>query len=181
MLVKATGEPVPQLSPDGKWIAYTAIGSEHWTTVWKIPSAGGDAVELDDRFWLRPAISPDGKWIAAFYAEGQLNTQTKPTSIGIISSYGGRPSKVIHIPFSVLVSGGIRWSPDGKGISYINRSKEGDNIWFQSLNEGAPRQITKFKGFDLFSFDWSLDGKQLAFSRGILARDVVLIQEEGKR
>jgi Tol biopolymer transport system component/DNA-binding winged helix-turn-helix (wHTH) protein len=178
MLVKATGEPVPQLSPDGKWIAYTAIGSEHWTTLWRTPSSGRNAVELNDRFWLRPAISPDGKWIAAFYADGQLNTQTKPTSIAIMRSDGRRPSKVIHIPFSVLVSGGIRWRPDGKGISYINRSKEGDNIWFQSLNEEAPRQITKFQGFDLFSFDWSLNGKQLAFSRGILARDVILIQQE---
>lgn len=189
LLTKATGEPipqlstdatgaaVPQLSPDGTWIAFTAIGSGHWTTLWRIPSVGGQAKELNDKFWLRPLISPDGDWIAGFYDDGQLNTQTKPTSIAVISSNGGTPQKVFHIPFSVVVSGGIRWSRDGRALCYINSGKGGSNIWEQPISGGPPRQITSFEGVDLFSFDWSPDGKQLTFSRGLQARDVVLVED----
>ena len=189
LLTKATGEPVPQLSTDatgaavpqlssdGTWIAFTAIGSRHWTTLWRIPSVGGQAKELNDKFWLRPLISPDGNWIAGFYDDGQLNTQTKPTSIAVISSNGGTPQKVFHIPFSVVVSGGIRWSRDGHALCYINSGKGGSNIWEQPISGGPPRQITSFEGVDLFSFDWSPDGKQLTFSRGLQARDVVLVED----
>jgi Tol biopolymer transport system component len=181
MLSKATGEPVPQLSPDGRWVVFTAIGARHWITLWKMPVSGGQAVELNDRFWSRPVISPDGNWIAGFYADTQLNTQTIPTSIAIISSNGGPIRNVFHIPLSVLVPGGIRWSRDGRELCYISSGKEGANILAQPVLGGAPHQITHFKGIDLFSFDWSEDGKQLVFSRGFQARDVVLVKDARQR
>jgi Tol biopolymer transport system component len=181
VLTKATGEPVPQLSPDGTWIAFTAIGAGHWTSLWKMPATGGQPTELNDRFWMRPVISPDGNWIAGFYDDRQLNTQTKPTSISVISSNGGMPRRVFAIPFSVAVPGGIRWSRDGQELCYIISGKEGANIWAQPLNGGAPHQITHFKGVDLFSFDWSPDGKQLAFSRGFQARDVMLVEDARRK
>jgi serine/threonine protein kinase/Tol biopolymer transport system component len=181
MVVKATGEPVPQLSPDGKWIAFTAIGSQPWTTLWRVTSEGGRAIELNDRLWQRPIISPDGKWIAGFYADHQLSTQKFPESIGVIGSNGGRLRKMIPIPLSVSLSAGIRWSPDGYQLTYVNRGKDGDNIWSFRLDDGPPHQITQFHGVALFSFDWSPDGKQLAFSRGVQAREVVLIEDTGQK
>jgi hypothetical protein len=138
-------------------------------------------VELNDRFWLRPAISQDGKWIAGFYADRQLNTQTTATSIAVISSNGGIPQKVFHIPLSVVVPGGVRWSRDGQELCYMRSSKDGTNIWAQPLNGGAPHHITHFQGVDLFSFDWSPDGKQLAFSRGFQARDVMLVEDARRK
>ena len=77
-IAPATGEPVPQIAPDGTWIAFTAIGKEYWTTLWRVPSDGGKPVELDNKLWLNPVISPDGKWIAGFYADRQLGTQDSP-------------------------------------------------------------------------------------------------------
>jgi Tol biopolymer transport system component/DNA-binding winged helix-turn-helix (wHTH) protein len=38
MVVKAAGDTAPQLSPDGKWIAYTATGSGQWKSLWKVGS-----------------------------------------------------------------------------------------------------------------------------------------------
>src|SRR5262249_25140979 len=113
MAARPTGETVsdesgPALSADGKWLAFTSVGSGHWSTLWRVPSDGGNAVELNDKLWLRPVISPDGKWIAGFYADRWLNTETVPTKIAIIGSDGG-PVRVIPIPPSVLISGGIRW------------------------------------------------------------------------
>lgn len=177
LLTKATGEPVPQLSPDGTWIAFTAIGARHWTTLWRMTATGGQPTELNQQFWGRPVISPDGKWIAGFYDDGELNTQTKPTSIAVISSKGGAPRKVFHIPFSVVAAGGIRWSRDGKQLCYIDSSRRGSNLWAQPLDGDSPHQITRFEGVDIFSFDWSPDGRQLTFSRGFQAHDVMLIED----
>jgi Tol biopolymer transport system component len=185
MAATPSGEPAsdgtaPQISPDGQWIALTSVGSGHWTALWKVSSHGGKPVELNDKLWVRPAISPDGKWIAAFYDDRRLSTQTFPTNIGIISSEGGVPSKVIPIPLSVLLSGGLRWSVGGKELFYINRAKDGDNIWAQPTNGSPPHQVTHLQGMDLFTFDWSPDGKQLAFSRGVHASDVMLVEDAGQ-
>lgn len=177
MLAPATGEPVPQIAPDGTWIAFTAIGKEYWTTLWRVSSGGGPAVELDKKLWLNPVISPDGKWIAGFYADRQLGTQRFPESIAIISSNGGSLKIVARLAASVSIPAGLRWNPDGRALTYIDHGKDGDNVWSQPCEGGAPRQLTHFEGLTLFSFDWSPDGGQLALSRGVLARDVVLIED----
>lgn len=176
MVFKTDAEPFPQLSPDGKWIAFTATGAGHWPTLRRVGSTGGPAMELNDKLWLQPSISPDGKWIAGFYAEHPSGTQNFPDSIAVIGSDGGQPWNVIPIPASASTSASIRWSPDGRQLTYVERRKEGANIWSLPLNGGAPHQLTQLHGYALFSFDWSRDGKQLALSRGIQARDVVLIQ-----
>jgi len=177
MVVKAFGDTVPQLSPDGKWIAFTAAGSGQWKTLWKVGSKGGRAIQLNDKLWIRPAISPDGKWIAGFYADQQLSTNKEPTSIAVIGIDGGQPWKVVPIPSSVSISAGVRWNPDGLQFTYVDSRNDGDNIWSRPLDGGAPHQVTHFHGDALFSFGWSRDGKQLVFSRGIEARDLVLIQD----
>jgi Tol biopolymer transport system component/DNA-binding winged helix-turn-helix (wHTH) protein len=186
MAATPTGEPVPegtvpQISPDGKWIAFASAGSGHWTTLWRVSSHGGKPVELNDKLWFRPAISANGKWIAGFYDERRLSTQTFPTSIAIIASEGGTPFKVFPIPGSVRLSGGLRWSADDRELFYINREKSGDNIWAQPIDGSPAHPVTHFQGLTLFSFDWSPDGKRLAFSRGVQASDVMLIEDIGQK
>jgi eukaryotic-like serine/threonine-protein kinase len=181
MVVKASGESFPQLSQDGKWITFTVIGSEHWTTLWRVASAGGQAIQLNNRLWQRPVISPDGKWIAGFYAEHQLSTQKFPEYIAIIGIDGGQVRKMLPIPLSVSLSAGIRWSPDGRQLTYVNRGKDGDDIWSFRLDNGAPQQITHFHGLVVIGFDWSPDGQQLVFSRGVQTREVVLVEDTGPK
>jgi Tol biopolymer transport system component len=181
MVVRASGESFPQLSPDGKWIAFTAIGSAPWATLWRVASEGGRPIELNNRLWQRPVISPDGKWIAGFYADHQLNTQKLPESIAIIGIDGGQPRKMFPISLSVSLAAGIRWNPDGSELTYVNRGKDGDDIWGFRIGDGTLNQITHFHGVTLISFDWSPDGKQLVFSRGGQNRDVVLIEDTGQK
>ena len=186
MAATPTGEPVPegtvpQISPDGKWIAFASAGSGHWTGLWRVSSHGGKPVELNDKLWFRPAISPNGEWIAGFYDDHRLSTQTFPTNIAIIASEGGVPTKVFRIPVSVLLSGGLRWSTDGRELFYINREKGGDNVWAQPMDGAPAHPVTHFQGLSLFSFDWSPDGKQLAFSQGVQASDVMLIEDIGQK
>jgi Tol biopolymer transport system component/DNA-binding winged helix-turn-helix (wHTH) protein len=186
MAATPTGEPVPdgtvpQISPDGEWVAFASAGSGHWTGLWRVSSHGGKPVELNDKLWFRPAISADGKWIAGFYDDRRLSTQTLPSNIAIVASEGGLPSKVFPIPFSVRTSGGLRWSLDNRELYYINRGKDGDNVWAQPVDGGSPHQVTHFQGLSLFSFDWSPDGKHLAFSQGVQASDVMLVEDLEKR
>ncbi len=176
MVGKTDGQPYPQLSPDGKWIAFTATGKGHWPTLRRVDVKGGPATELNDKLWLQPAISPDGKWIAGFYVEQPSGTRNNPDNIAVIGSAGGQLRKVIPISPSVVTSAGIRWSPDGRQLTYVEHRKEGANIWRLPLDGGGPHQVTQLRGYNLFSFGWSPDGKQLAVSRGIEARDLVLIE-----
>jgi Tol biopolymer transport system component len=49
------------------------------------------------------------------------------------------------------------------------------NIWEQPLAGGDPVQITRFESGSMFAFDWSRDGKHLAFARGARKSDVVMM------
>ena len=51
------------------------------------------------------------------------------------------------------------------------------NIWSQPLDGGSPRQVTDFRADQIFSYDWSQDGMQLACERGVETNDVVLIND----
>lgn len=182
MVTKATGQPDLSLSPDGKWIAVTAIGSRHWPTLWRVPAtAGAQAIQLNEKLWLHPAISPDGMWIAGFYDDHLLTTQTLPSSIAVISSSGGQPAKVFPISQSVVLGGGLRWSHDSRQLNYIQQGSDGDNIFSLLVDTGGSRQVTHLRGERIFSFDWSPDGKELVLSRGILERDVVVVEDATKR
>jgi hypothetical protein len=51
------------------------------------------------------------------------------------------------------------------------------NIWSLPLDGGKPVQLTDFKADQIFWFDFSRDGKQLAVSRGVQTSDVILIPD----
>ena len=87
---------------------------------------------------------------------------------------GGQPSKVLPLP----VTGGafpLRWTPDGRAISYINIVNGVGNIWEQPVEGGPPKPMTHFTSDKIFWFDWSRDGR-LALSRGTDTTDAVLIK-----
>jgi Tol biopolymer transport system component len=170
-------ESNPQISPDGKWVVFNAPGASHWATLWRVASRGGQPVELNDRYWEMPVVSPDGKWIAGFYRDQQLSTGNYPTSIAVVGINGGKPSFTFPTPMSVSYTAGIRWSRDGGELTYVISGKDGDNIWAQPFSSGAPHQLTHFHGETLFRFDWSQDGRQLVFSRGVQTRDVIAVQD----
>ena len=71
----------------------------------------------------------------------------------------------------------IHWTADGRDLTYVDTKGGVSNIWIQSLDGGAPKQLTDFKDQRIFGFAWSRDGKQLALSRGVVNSDVVLIRD----
>jgi Tol biopolymer transport system component len=133
---------------------------------------GGDALRLTDNTAEAPVISPDGKQIAYFYLDERANGQRK---VGIIPFEGGEPVKTFDLPQTAGWI--IRWATNGRALNYVDTRSGVSNIWSLPLDGGKPAQLTDFKADQIFFFDLSSDGKQLATSRGLVTTDVVLIND----
>ena len=172
-LTGGPGDILPQSSPDGQWVIFhsTRAGS---IRLWKVSIDGGEPVRLTDKITFNPTVSPDGSLIACGYREDQPNM---PIKIAIIPFAGGDLVKVLDIPQSLHGVAGLRWTPDGRALTYIDTINGVSNIWSLPLDGGKPVQLTDFKTDQIFWFDFSRDGKQLALSRGTQTSDVILIKD----
>jgi serine/threonine protein kinase len=172
-LTEGPGDILPQSSPDGRWVVFWSNRSGA-LRVWKVSIDGGVPVQLTDRVMYNPTVSPDGSQIACLYPETQPNALI--SKIAIIPFAGGDPIKVLDLPQSYRqTNAGLRWTPDGRSLNYIDTINGVSNIWSLPLDGGPPKQLTDFKTEQIFWFDLSRDGKQLALSRGTQTSDVILI------
>ena len=112
MKVRRVGDP--QLSPDGKTVAYT-IGdvnvqaNKTLTQIYLVPTTGGEVRQFTkgDKSNSSPRWSPDGKKIA-YTTGGQ---------IWVIDSNGNVKKQVTKISTG---AGSPVWSPDGKLIAFVS-------------------------------------------------------------
>jgi len=169
-ITNGDGEYYPQCTPDGQWIVYQSGGN--FPTLWKLPTGGGDAIQLTKTTASRPSLSPDGKFIAYHYLDSSL----KPSrwGIGISSTEDG--TRVKRFDFSpTVVERLVKWTPDGKNIAFLNSPNGIPNIWLQPLDGGEPKPLTDFPSDNIIAFNWNADGRQLAVIRGVETSDVLLI------
>ncbi len=175
-LKQLTGEQggrFPQSSPDGRWVVFHSMAGA--LRAWKVSIDGGEPVRLTDKWTSNPTVSPDGNLVACFYREDQPNA---PTKVAIIPFAGGDPVKVLDLPRQSFTSAaGLRWTPDGRALTYIDTINGVSNIWSLPVDGGPSKQLTDFKTNQIFRFDFSRDGKQLALSRGTETSDVILIRD----
>jgi serine/threonine protein kinase/type II secretory pathway pseudopilin PulG len=160
------------ISPDGKWVVYMTFGPGGFS-IWKVSIDGGEPVQIISQYSLSPAISPDGKLIACYY----LDKRTGGPKIALIPFEGGEPVKIFEYQAVDAGTYPVRWTHEGHALTYIVNRGGVSNIWIQSLDGSAARQLTDFKSDRIFSFDWSRDGKWLALARGPEQRDVVLMSD----
>ncbi|MEJ7578632.1 MAG: hypothetical protein WKF74_16670 [Pyrinomonadaceae bacterium] len=87
----------------------------------------------------------------------------------------GAPLKIFDIPrpYNQI----IRWSPGADALAYLDAQQGVSNVWFQPMDGGRPKRLTNFRTGQIFAYDWSRDGKQLACARGTETRDVILIKD----
>lgn len=164
------GEYFPQVTSDGKWLIYAA--GTGMKSLFKKPFEGGDSVLLvKSANW--PAVSPDGETIAAL----TIKEGDSQFSLGIFSVQAGALLK------SFAVQGGIgsptvppilRWTRDGKNVTYTITKGNVSNLWMQPLNGEKANPVTDFASDTIFWFDWSGDGGQIAYSRGTINNNMVL-------
>jgi serine/threonine protein kinase/Tol biopolymer transport system component len=174
-LTDGTDSNWPQVSADSRWIVYQRRDSKGETTLWKVAIDGGAPVQVTDKLSLRPAVSPDGKLIACWQLTEPPNQRVQ---VALIPFSGGPPVKVFDIAPTV-VSGWeamIKWTPDGRTITYVDLRENANNIWGQPLAGGSPTKLTDFHDNQIFAFDWLRDGR-LVCSRGFMNGDAVLIKD----
>ena len=163
------GEGDPAVSPDGRWVFYRDLSGRG---IWRVSFDGGAPELLADNFLGDADISPDGKSVALsqFIEEGKLLRR----HLVVIPAAGGKPTmKTIPWPDGYA----IRWAPSGSALTYVKETEGVGNLWSQPLDGGAPKQVTSFTNLQIFSYDWTPDGKQLFLSRGQNISDVVQISD----
>ena len=108
--VKRIGDP--QLSPDGKWVAYTVgvvnkAENRTLTHIYVVKTDGSDQKQITngDKSFSSPRWSPNGKLIA-YVSGGQ---------IWVMERDGGDRKQITKISTG---AGGPVWSPDGKFIAF---------------------------------------------------------------
>ncbi len=165
----------PQSSPDGRWVVFHSTPGS--LRAWKVSIDGGEPTQLTDKWTSNPTVSPDGSLVACWYRDDDQQPNT-PTKVAIIPFAGGDPVKVLDLPRQSFTSdAGLRWTPDGRALTYIDTINGVSNIWSLPLDGGPAKQLTDFKTDQIFWFDFSRDGKQLALSRGTETSDVILIRD----
>lgn len=167
-LTDGVGEEQPTCSPDGKWVFYTSLSIGE-PALMRVSIDGGEAVKVIDSFVSAASVSPDGKLIAALYVDKE-NTWR----LAVFPFEGGEPEKVF--PNSVQGVTAVRWTPDGRNITYSENPIGTSKIWIQPLDGGPPRKFIEIDTDRVFDLEWSPDGRQLACIRGIWARNIALIK-----
>jgi len=119
--LKSVGDP--QLSPDGKWIAYT-VGTidlekdKRDTDLWMVGWDGGDEIRLTSspEGESRPRWSPDNRFLAFLASRGDEDQKKKGSQVWLLDRRGGEALRLTDI------KGGVSdyaWSPDGKRLVLV--------------------------------------------------------------
>ncbi len=114
----------PQLSPDGKWIAYV-VGTidvekdRRDSDLWMISWDGADRIRLTstpDSSESLPRWSPDGRYLAFLASRGDEEEKKKGGQVWLLDRRGGEAQKLTDL------KGGVSdysWSPDGKRLVLV--------------------------------------------------------------
>jgi dipeptidyl aminopeptidase/acylaminoacyl peptidase len=179
-----------QISPNGKWIAYT-VGYGDFkqdafiNQIWLAETEAGKTFQLTrgDKSSTNPRWSPDGQTLAFL-----SNRSEDKNQIFLINPNGGEAQQLTK---SETAISNFAWSEDGKTIAYTateptpqaqkdRKDYLGDydvvregysyvHLWTLNLAEAmsapiAGKQRTKKKEFSVDSFAWSPDGSSIVFS-----------------
>lgn len=172
-LTRGEADLFPHCTPDSQWVVYTA-NHRGKQTLWRVSIDGGDPIQVTNFVSARAVIAPDGKQIACAYLDEQGNSPRWVAAI--IPFEGGQPLKKFDVPRQRqrMI---LRWSLTGQELTYIVNRAGISNIWSQPVDGSPAKQLTDFKSNQIFSFDWSRDGKLLGLARGVASSDVVLITD----
>lgn len=170
---RLTGGPSdwwPSVSPDGRWVFYASFAGGQ-PTLWKVSIDGGAPVQVSERFSLLPAISPDGGHIACYLQNDRSKFDLR---MAVMTVDGGQLAATFAAPGGKFQP--LRWTSDGRALTYIHERDGVSNVWAQPVAGGPPEPITDFTTERIFSFAVSPDDKQIALARGSIANDVILIR-----
>jgi dipeptidyl aminopeptidase/acylaminoacyl peptidase len=113
--VHRVGEP--QISPDGKWVAYTLTtpdmeANRDAGNIWLVSTESGSPIQLTQSAHdFSPVWSPDGKTIAF------ISSRAGDAQVYLLSMDGGEAHAWTHLSTGADM---VKWSPDGKTIAFTS-------------------------------------------------------------
>jgi len=116
-LIKLHRIAAPEVSPDGKWVAYGIStpdmeANRGVSNIWLVSTSGGEAIQLTQSGKdSAPSWSPDGKTLA--FLSGRDGT----SQVYVISMEGGEAKKLTTLSTGADL---FKWSPDGKSIAFTS-------------------------------------------------------------
>jgi dipeptidyl aminopeptidase/acylaminoacyl peptidase len=124
-LAKLVNVGGPQISPDGKWIAYTAshvdVGEDkNVSELWMVSWDGTQDVQLTygPEGAGSPRWSPDGRWLAF---TSSRPGKAKGSQVWLLDRRGGEASQLTDVKEDL---GDYRWSPDSKQLLLTLKAKD---------------------------------------------------------
>ncbi len=143
--IKRVGDP--QISPDGKWLAYT-VGTtdlkeeKSENRLWMIPVEGGEALPmtLEGTSASRPRFSPDGKYLAFLSArsEGGNNGERARTQVWLLDRRGGEGRELTEVMQGVQ---SFDWSPDSTRLVLLIQDPTPEQVESEKRREQGVRSI----------------------------------------
>jgi dipeptidyl aminopeptidase/acylaminoacyl peptidase len=137
----------PQVSADGRWVAYTVATSslkedETETQVWMAPVDGGEPLPMTARGTSasRPRFSPDGKYLAFLAArpdEGESKEDAK-SQVWLLDRRGGEAQRLTEIAQGVT---GFEWAPGGQRLALLVKDPSPEELEAQKLKEAGTKPV----------------------------------------
>ncbi len=120
--IKTVGDP--QVSPDGKWVAYTvatidAEKDKRDTDLWMVSWDGGEQLRLTSTAETNetvPRWSPDNRYLAFLTARGDETQKKEGAQVWLLNRVGGEAQQLTQIKGGVS---DFAWSPDAMRLVLV--------------------------------------------------------------
>jgi dipeptidyl aminopeptidase/acylaminoacyl peptidase len=176
----------PEISPDGRWVAYT-VRETNWddnayeTEIWLADVSTGSTRQLTNgkKSSQSPSWAPDGSKLAF------ISDRTDKRQIYLISPQGGEGEALTSLEDGVS---NFAWSPDGRTIAYsatepktaaikdrekkygeyqvVEQDHRMTHLFTIDVATRATRTLTS-GAFTVGRFAWSPDGRSIAFDHTV--------------
>ena len=116
-MIKMHRVSAPQISPDGKWVAYTVAtpdmeSNRNVSNIWMVSTSGGAPTQLTrSGHDSSPVWSPDGNTIAF------LSSRSGEAQVYLLGLEGGEAQRLTKLSTG---AGLVKWSPNGKTIAFTS-------------------------------------------------------------